>query len=73
MSFLDKAKDAAAKAKDAAAKAKGLAADNADKIESGLNKAGGFVDGKTGGKYTDKIDSAKNKASDALGKLDGKA
>ena len=63
MSFLDKAKDAAAKAKS-------LAADNTDKIESGLDKAGTFVDDKTGGKYSDKIGSVKDKASDALGKLD---
>lgn len=66
MSFLDKAKDAAAKAR-------ALAVDNTDKIESGLAKAGDFVDDKTGGKYSDKIDSAKTKASDTLGKLDDKA
>jgi len=43
-----------------------------EKIASGLDKAGEFVDKKTGGKYTEKIDGGLGKAKDALDKLDGK-
>jgi hypothetical protein len=45
---------------------------NSDKIESGINKAGDFVDKRTKGKYTDKIDKAKGAAEKGLDKLDGK-
>jgi hypothetical protein len=45
---------------------------NSDKIESGINKAGDFVDKRTKGKYTDKIEKAKGAAEKGLDKLDGK-
>ena len=45
---------------------------HADKISEGLEKAGDFVDDKTGGKYTDKIDQGVDKAREGLDKLDGK-
>jgi hypothetical protein len=56
MGFLDKAKDALQGKSDQAAKA--------------LGKAGDVIDDKTKGKYTDKIDQAVDKASDALDKID---
>lgn len=68
MGFLDRLKGA----KDTVADKVGEAVDkHGDKIESGLDKAAGFVDDKTGGKYRDKIENATDKAKDALGKLDG--
>ncbi|MDQ6523570.1 antitoxin [Nocardioides sp. LHD-245] len=68
MGFLDKLRGA----KDTVADKVGETVDkHGDKIESGLDKAAGFVDDKTGGKYHDKIENATGKAKDALGKLDG--
>ena len=68
MGFMDKLKGA----KDTVAEKVGEAVDkHGDKIESGLDKAAGFVDDKTGGKYHDKIEGATGKAKDALGKLEG--
>lgn len=58
------------KLKGKASKAKDLAADNADKIESGIDKGADFIDDKTGHKHSDKIDSAADKAKDAVRKLD---
>jgi uncharacterized protein YjbJ (UPF0337 family) len=69
MGFLDKLKGQALDIKDKAADAVNK---NSDKIHSGLDKAGEFVDTKTKGKYTDKIETAKEKAVDGLDKLDGK-
>jgi hypothetical protein len=43
-----------------------------EQIASGLDKAAGVVDKKTKGKYTDKITGGKQKAKDALDKLDDK-
>ena len=62
MGFLDKAKQ----------KLAGAVNQHGDKIADGLQKAGGIADKKTGGKYSDKIDTGVNKATDALDKLDGK-
>ncbi len=56
--------------KDKADDAKKFAGEHADKIADGIDKGADVVDDKTGGKYTDKIDSAAEKAKDALGKLD---
>lgn len=68
MGFLDKLKGA----KETVADKVGEAVDkHGDKIESGLDKAAGFVDDKTGGKYHAKIEGATGKAKDALGKLEG--
>ncbi len=62
MGFLDRAKDKAAE----------LAAQHPDKVESLSDKAidagGNAVDGATGGKFADKIDTAQSKADDAIGR-----
>ena len=48
-------------------KVKGLLGQHSDKAEKGINKAGDMIDRKTGGKYSDKIDSVQEKAKDKLG------
>ena len=48
MGFLDKAKD--------------LLSQNADKVETAINKAGDFVDDKTQGKYSDTIHKVQEEA-----------
>ena len=47
-------------------KAKDLLADNADKVDAGVDKAAELVDDKTGGQYSDQIDSAADKLKDIL-------
>jgi hypothetical protein len=51
MGFMDKAKD--------------LLAQNADKVETAIEKAGEFVDEKTQGKYTDTIHKVQEEAKKA--------
>jgi antitoxin protein of toxin-antitoxin system len=51
MGFLDKAKD--------------LLAQNADKVETAIDKAGEFVDDKTQGKYSDTIHKVAEEAKKA--------
>ena len=63
MGFLDKAKGKLQDAVD----------QHGDKIADGIDKAAAAADSKTGGKHTDKIESATGKAKDALDKLDGKS
>jgi hypothetical protein len=53
MGFLDKAKD--------------LLAQNADKVETVIDKAGEFADDKTKGKYTDAIHKVQEEAKKAAG------
>lgn len=48
-------------------KAKEFAKGNPDKVSQGLDKAGDVINQKTGGKYEDKINTAKDKVSDSLG------
>jgi hypothetical protein len=62
MGFLDKLKRSATKAVD----------EHGDKVSKAIDKAAGIVDKKTKGKYTDKVESGRGKAKDALDKLDGK-
>ena len=64
MGLLDKLKGAKDTAKE-------KVAEHSDQIGGAVDKAAGFVDDKTGGKYHDKIESATDKAKDALGKADG--
>jgi uncharacterized protein YjbJ (UPF0337 family) len=45
---------------------------HSDKIEKGMDKAGDFVDSKTGGKHTEQISTGKDKLRDALDGLDGR-
>ena len=53
-------------------KAKDLVTENRDKIEDGLEKAGKFVDEKTGGKHSDKIDKGLDKVNQGLDRAEGK-
>ena len=52
MGFLDKAKD--------------LLAQNADKVDAAIDKAGEFVDSKTDGKYKDTVNKVQEAAKKAL-------
>lgn len=45
---------------------------NSEKISDGLEKAGEFIDDKTGHKHTDKIATGEEKIKDVLDGLDGK-
>jgi hypothetical protein len=61
MGFLDDAKK----------KAEELAEQHPDQVEKlsdgAIGKAGGLVDGATGGKYEHQLDAAEQKADDAIG------
>ncbi len=52
MGFLDKAKD--------------LLAQNADTVNSAIDKAGDFVDSKTDGKFKDVVDKAQESAKNVI-------
>jgi hypothetical protein len=52
MEFLDKAKD--------------LLAQNADTVNSAIDKAGDFVDSKTDGKFKDVVDKAQESAKNVI-------
>ena len=62
MGFLDKIKGQAKSAVDK----------HGDAIATGVDKAAGTIDKKTGGKHHDKIVKGSAQAKDALDKLDGK-
>jgi uncharacterized protein YjbJ (UPF0337 family) len=66
--FLDKAKDFA---KGLSGKAKTTVGENQEKIDGGIDKAAGFVDDKTKGKYTEKIEKAQDAAHRAVDKIGG--
>jgi hypothetical protein len=51
-------------------KAKDLLAQNADKVETAINKAGEFVDDKTQGKYSDTIHKVQEEARKVTGSGD---
>ena len=61
MSMFDNIKD----------KVQGLVDEHGDKAGEGIDKAGDLVDEKTGGQYSEQIDSGADKAKDALDGLDG--
>ncbi|BCJ26851.1 antitoxin [Actinocatenispora sera] len=61
--FADRATELADKATD---RARGLAAEHNDKIDAKLDRAAGFIDEKTGGKYSDKIGTGVVRAKDSL-------
>ncbi|WP_225094833.1 antitoxin [Streptomyces sp. CoH27] len=46
-----------------------IAEAHGDKIADGLEKAGDFIDDRTGGKHSDTIDTAVDKAQDLVEKL----
>jgi hypothetical protein len=50
-------------------KAAGLVGGNSGKIKEGIGRAGGFIDSKTGGKYSDKITSVQSRASSMVNKV----
>ncbi|MGX1809793.1 antitoxin [Nocardia sp. NPDC055321] len=47
-------------------KGKEVAAQNADKIENAVDKAGTFIDGKTGGKYSSQIEKGSEAVKNAI-------
>lgn len=53
-------------------KAAGLVGGNSEKIKEGIGHAGNFIDSKTGGKYSDKINSVQSKASSMVDNVDRK-
>lgn len=55
---------------DALDKAKDAVESHPDQVSEALDKASGFADEKTGGKFTEQIDGGVEKAKDALG-IDG--
>lgn len=59
MGLFDSAKD----------KASESAGEHQDKIDDGIERAGDAADEKTGGKYSDHVDSAEDLAKDKLGDL----
>lgn len=54
---------------DAKDKASDFASDNSDQVDQGVEKAGDFVDDKTGGDHSDQVDKAQDFAKDKLGDL----
>ena len=52
-------------------KAQGLIHGNEQAIKDGINKAGDFVDTKTGGKYAGHVDKVQDGASKLVDKNDG--
>lgn len=51
-------------------KAKGMAAENKDAVKDGIEKAGDFVDEKTGDKYAEHVDKGQEAASEFIDKLE---
>lgn len=66
MGFLDDMKDTAGKAADAV---NDLADEHGDEAKQALDKAADVADDKTGGKYTDKIETGVDKADEAIDKM----
>lgn len=52
-------------------KAGDLAKQHEDRIEAGIERAGDFVDEKTGGKYAGQVDQAQDFANEHLDKVTG--
>ncbi|WP_253805101.1 antitoxin [Nocardia sp. FDAARGOS_372] len=52
--------------KNLAGKAMDLAAQNADKVDVVIDKAGDLVDEKTGGKFAGQVDAAQDAAKNAI-------
>ena len=53
-------------------KAKDMVAENRDRIEDGLEKAGDMINQRTGGKHEDKIDKGLEKAKQGLDRAEGR-
>ena len=52
-------------------KVRGLFGQHGDKADAAIDKAGDFIDDKTGDKYSDHVDKAQDTARDAADKLSG--
>ncbi len=52
--------------KDFTDKARELAAEHADQVDQGVEKAGDLADERTGGQHSEKIEQGVDKAQDAL-------
>ncbi len=52
-------------------KASAVVDDHGDKIGAGIDKGADLVDDKTGGTYSERIDTGADRAKDALDSLDG--
>lgn len=50
-------------------KAKSWVGGNKDKAKQGVDKGADFADGRTGGKYTDKLDMGADKAHEQIDKM----
>lgn len=50
-------------------KIKSMLGGNADKVKDGVDKAANMVDDKTGGKYSDKIETVEEKIDEAIDKV----
>ncbi len=70
MGVFDKIKEAADRARGMAGsqgdRAKDLIGTQADKLDPMVDRAGQFVNEKTGGKFSDQVDSAQNAAKKAM-------
>jgi hypothetical protein len=66
--ILDKVKEVAERFTD---KARGLLGQHSDKADAAIDKAGDFVNDKTGDKYSEHVDRAQDAAHDAVDKLAG--
>ena len=49
----------------------GLVDEHGEQAGQGVDKAGDFLDQKTGGQHSEQIDQGSDRAKDALDKLDG--
>lgn len=67
MSFLDKVKAAFTRTKD---KVDDLADEHGDEMKNGVDRTADFVDEKPGGKFSDQIDTAEEKADEVITSMD---
>lgn len=68
MGIFDKAKDAITGNREIVDKAKEYAAQNSEDLKGHVDRAGDFIDQRTGGKYADKVDKLQDAAGSALDK-----
>lgn len=52
-------------------KIQGVVDDHGDQIGAGIDQAGDFVDEKTGGRFTEHVDSGEQQVKDGIDGLDG--
>ena len=62
----DRVKEAA---EEATKRVRGVFTEHSDKADDAIEKAGDFVDDKTGGKYSEHIDTGAEKAKEGIDKL----